>query len=103
MEELKHLCRAHFDQVIRGENDLILFFYRKEDPSSILGLNAMNDVFSFIAKPFDMYLIDIDAEPDITAAFSVKNVPEYISVKNQKIYKRSTELLEPSEILSMLK
>lgn len=103
MEKLLHLCGADLDRVIKSNKDLILFFYKENDPTSILGRNTMNEVFALIGRPFDMYLIHADSEPEILNAFSVENVPEYISVKNRKIFKRSTDLLEVSEVLALLK
>ena len=103
MDKIKHLCRVEFDQVMKSKKDLLLFFYKNNDATSILGLNTMQEVFTLIARPFDMYLIDVEKEPEIANAFSIEIVPEYISMKENKIYKRSTDLLEASGALSLLK
>lgn len=103
MSTIKHLRRADLDDVIKSNKDLILFFYKENDPTSILGCNTMKEVFELIGRPFDMYLIHADSEPEILNAFSVKSVPEYISVKNSRIYKRSTDLLEVSEVVALLR
>ena len=104
MEELKHLQRAEFERVIHSGKDLILFFYNKEgDAASTLGVETMKEINSLVGKSFDLYLIDVLAEPDIVAAFSVKIVPEYVSMKRSKIYKRSSDLLQASEVLALLK
>ena len=103
MDSIKHLCRAEFDQVMKCDRDLLLFFYKHNDPTSILGLNTMYEVFCLIGRPFDMYLIDVEKEPEIVNAFSVKTVPEYISMKENKIFNRSTDLLQASGALSLLK
>ena len=104
MDELKHLQRAEFESVMRSGKDLILFFYNKEgDAVSTLGVETMKEVHSLVGRSFDLYLVDVSAEPDITDAFSVKIVPEYVSMKRSKIYKRSSDLLQASEVLALLK
>ncbi len=104
MEEIKHLQRAEFDSVMHSGKDIILFFYYKEgDAASTLGIQTMNEVNALIGRSFDLYLVDADAEPDIVQAFSVKSVPEYVSMKKTKIHKRSSDLLRPSEVLALLK
>ena len=104
MEEIKHLQRAEFESVMRSGKDLILFFYNKEgDAASTLGAETMKEINSLVGKSFDLYLVDVLAEPDIVAAFSVKNVPEYIPMKRTKIFKRSSDLLRAGEVLALLK
>lgn len=103
MEELKHLQRAEFDSVMKNGRDMILFFYKKMDPASILGMNSMKEVEALIGRSFDLLLVDTELEPEIAKAFSVEKIPEYISMKQCKIFKRSTDLLEPSGVLSLLK
>ena len=102
-EKIKHLHRAEFDSIIRNGTDLIIFFYKEGDAASTLGIESMEEVNHLIGKSFELYFVNTESEPDITQAFSVKNVPEYISMKKTKIYKRSTNLLQPSEILALLK
>lgn len=104
MEDIKHLQRAEFDTVMHCGKDLILFFYYKEgDAASTLGIHTMNEVNALIGRSFDIYFVDVLAEPDIVQAFSVKSVPEYVSMKNCKIHKRSSDLLQTSEVLALLK
>jgi len=103
MDQIKHIQKNDLDKILRNGKDLILFFYRKDDPASTLGINTMKEVNSLIGKSFELYLIDFDAQPEISEAFSVKNIPEYISMKNRKIFKRNTALLKSSEVLAMLK
>ena len=103
VDEIKHLRRAEFDSIIRGGIDLIIFFYKEGDAASVLGIESMKDVNHLIGKSFELYFVNTDSEPDIAQAFSVEKIPEYVSMKKNKIYKRSTDLLQPSEILALLK
>ncbi len=103
METIKHLQRAEFESVMHNGRDMILFFYKKMDPASILGINTIEEVNDLIGRGFDLYLVDVDNESDIANAFSVETIPEYVSMKNCKIFKRSTDLLQPSGVLAMLK
>lgn len=104
MEEIKHLQRVEFDGVMKCGRDMILFFYNKEgDAASTLGIQTMNDVNALVGRDFDLYFVDASAEPDILRAFSVKSVPEYVSMKQCRIYKRSTDLLYANQVLSLLK
>lgn len=103
MSKLNHLRRSELDRVVRSGADLILFFYKKNHAPSILGIATMENVDALVAKPFQLYLIDTEDEPEITKAFSVETVPEYVTVKNRRIYKRSSDLLEPSQVLALLK
>lgn len=103
MEDIKYLHRDGFDEVMRCGKDLIIFFYKEGDALSILGMQTMREVSSLICRSFDMYFVDALGEPDILYAFSVKNAPEYVAMKNSKIYKRSNDLLKPSEVLALLK
>ncbi len=103
MQEIMHLERAEFDKIICSGKDLILFFYKKNDPASILGIHTMNELNALIGKSFHLYLINVDDEPEIVKAFSVSTIPEYISVKDSKIYKRCTDLLLSNEALLLLK
>lgn len=103
MSAIKHLQREEFNEIMQQGNDLILFFYKKNDATSILGLNTMKEVYQLIGRTFEMYLVDVEAEPDIAKAFSIEIVPEYISMRKTKISKRCTDLLEPSKVLDLLK
>ena len=103
MEQIPSLKREDFDFVMHRGKDLILFFYRENDPASILGIQTMNEINSLLGRSFDLYLINFDEQPEIADAFSVKKIPEYITMKQTKIYKRNTELLNASEVLEMLK
>lgn len=103
MDEIKHLQRAEFDTVMKSGKDMILFFYQKEDAASTLGIQTMNEVDSLIGRSFDLYFVDAAAEPDIVQAFSVNSIPEYISMKQSKIHKRSSDLLYANEVLALLK
>ena len=103
MENMQLITKKNLDTVLKSGKDLILFFYITNDPASILGLNTMNDVNALIGKNFDLYLIDAESEPEVAEAFSIKKIPEYISIKESKIFKRSTDLLEVSHVLNLLK
>ena len=103
MENIRHVSKEIFDPLMKSGKDLILFFYKKNDAASILGLNTMNEVNALIGKNFELYLIDVESEPEIAEAFSIKIIPEYISMKENKIFKRSTDLLEVSRVLNLLK
>jgi len=100
---LKQLIREEFEQVMHKNQDLILLFYQKENAACQLAMQTLEEIHSMHARPFDIYVIDIDAEPEISFAFDIKNVPEYISMKNSKIYKRSCKLLYTNQILDLLK
>ena len=63
----------------------------------------MKEADQLVGKQFQMFLVNVDSEPEIAEAFSIQTVPEYISMKNCKIFKRSTELLEVSKVLDLLK
>ena len=103
MEKIQHITKETLGSVLKSGKDLILFFYKKNDPASILGQNTMNEVNALIGKNFDLYLIDAEIEPEIAEAFSIKIIPEYIGMKESKIFKRSTDLLEVSQVLNLLK
>lgn len=100
LQELKREC---FDRVIREGTDLILFFYQKDQAESILTLSSVEEVEKMIGKNFQIYVIDSVAEPEISEACSVTSVPETISIKQTKIYKRGNGILKSNEILNLLK
>jgi len=103
LDEIKRLHRAEFDRVMRNGKDLIILIYKENDPYSTICLNTIKEVNALIGKSFDLYLVDSDAESDVVTALGTKLVPEYISMKQCKIYKRSNDLLKANEVLLLLK
>ncbi len=100
---MKNLIREEFDQIMHSGSDMILLFYQKENAACTIALQTFTEVDAMHAKPFDTYKIDIESEPEIALAFDIKKTPEYISMKNSKIYKRSHDLLYTNQILDLLK
>lgn len=100
---MKDLMKDGFDSVMKSGKDLIILFYKKENAASTIAMSTMKEVDSLHARPFDTYTVDIDAEPEIAKAFDIKMVPEYISMKNCKIFKRNTDLLYSNQVLDLLK
>ncbi len=100
---MKELKRGIFDSVMTSGNDLIILFYKKENAKCTLAMETLKEVDLLFAKPFDTYTVNIDLEPEIASAFDIIDVPEYISMKKCKIFKRSTDLLYSNQILDLLK
>jgi thioredoxin-like negative regulator of GroEL len=100
---MDNLRRNEFDLVMKSGRDLIILFYQKENAKCTLALETLKEVDALLAKPFDTYIVDVDQDPEISAAFDIKVVPEYISMKQCKIFKRSTDLLYTNQVLDLLK
>ena len=98
-----HITRDEFNRTMLSGEDLILFCYRKNDAKSYLGLETIKEIDHMVGQNFLIYLIDCDAQPEIVNALGIVDVPEYITIKQSKIYKRSVELLTASMVLNLLK
>lgn len=97
------LTKENFDEVVRSGKELILFIYQNNQAESVLTQSAIKTIDQMIGKSFEIYLVDSDAEPEILHACSIKDVPEVITVKNTKIFKRSCGVLDSNQILNLLK
>ena len=88
--------------VQKGEDQLILFYKPNHAPSTLL-LDAFRSVDSLVGKNFSCYTVDANSEQIVMDAFGVNDVPEIISMKNTKIFKRSSKILYSNQILDLLK
>lgn len=100
---MKNLHKDELNTVIQSGSPLILYFYREQHAASAVGMASIQEVDGLIAKNFQIYGVDIDAEPEIAEAFSISIVPETISVKNKKIHQRAHGTLFSNQILDLLK
>lgn len=100
---MKNLHKDELNALIQSGKTLILYFYRKHQAESSIGIAAIREVDGLIAKNFEVYIVDVDLEPEIAEAFSITIVPEIICVKNKKIYKRTYRTLFSNQILDLLR
>ena len=100
---IPRLTKENFDAVIRSGDNLILFFYKEEDPTSYIAMSSLNELDQLHGKNFEIYIIPIDQEPEIASACSISDIPELITVKQTKIYRRANGILKCNEILNLLK
>jgi thioredoxin-like negative regulator of GroEL len=102
MDHLK-LKRAQFDSVMHCGMPLLIYFYKEGDAASTLGMESIRQLDHLVAKDFGLYIVDVSEEPEISEAFDVNTVPQIVTMKNSKIYKRSENLLYTNQILDLLK
>ena len=102
MDHLK-LKRAEFDAVMKSGKPMILYFYQEGEPASVLGMERIRQLDQLLAKNFDLYIVNVSEEPEISAAFDVESIPEIIAMKNSKIYKRTSDDLYTNQILDLLR
>ena len=83
--------------------DLLLYFYRENHPMCTICESAVLEVDGMIGKNFDLYRINADTDAEILNACNVKEIPEIISIRNHRIYKRLTGRFASNLILDLLK
>lgn len=100
---METLTKEEYNGILKNQGDLLLYFYRQNDAQSTLGLDTVSAIDAMIAKPFTVYIINADEQPEICKACGVKNLPEAIAIKNTRIYKRMTGLMNSQQLLYLMK
>ena len=100
---MEHITREGFDLIMKSGEKLLLYFYREGDAASFLGMNTMKEIEQLLGRDFNIYLVNVDLEPEISYAFANTIAPEFITMKDCKIHKRSTDRLTASQVLELLK
>ena len=97
------LKRDELNPLIETGNDIILYFYEPNHAHSTIGFAAVEEVENLVGRNFDVFIVNVLNEPEIKDAFGVTSVPETVSVKNKRIYKRSSGVLFSNQILDLIK
>ncbi len=100
---MQKLDKTNFTQTIENSEKTILIDFYADWCGPCRMLSPIIEEFAK-ENPHDaeVYKVDVDASPDIAAAFNIMSIPSLISFKNGQVYKRTMGVLPKEKLLEMV-
>ena len=100
---MTELTKENFNATVDQFDKILLFAYKENHGASFIGLSLIEEIDRLVGKDFQICLVNVDTEPEISNLLSISDPPEYICIKNSKIHKRAIQLNYSNHILDLLK